>query len=185
VFTELRSVGDMLARARTGLRFSAATAQRARPLIEALFAREPAERVLGLIEVLALLSADAGAETLASPVAAQTSHGADRTRIDRVLDHIHAHYTEGVGIAELADIAALSPSGLHRLFRRHTHLAITEYLAQLRIGEACAMLSSGSKPVRFIASEVGYDSLGNFNRQFKALKGLTPREYRARFRFGR
>jgi AraC-like DNA-binding protein len=28
---------------------------------------------------------------------------------------------------------------------------------------------------------VGYDSLANFNRQFKALKAMTPRAYRDKF----
>jgi transcriptional regulator GlxA family with amidase domain len=181
VFTELRTIGDMLARARAGLRFSDDAANRARPLIEALFEHAPEERVLTLIEVLALLSRDSRAETLASPQATLPA-SADRMRIDRVLDHIHANYTTPVPIAELADIAALSPSGLHRLFRRHTHLSITEYLQRLRIGEACAMLSGSDRPVAFIADAVGYASLANFNRQFRGLKQLTPRDYRRRFR---
>src|SRR5688572_17054193 len=69
VFTELRAIGDMLARAKAGLRFSDDTASRARPLIEALFDRPPEERVLTFIEVLALLSRDSRAETLARPQA--------------------------------------------------------------------------------------------------------------------
>ncbi|TPI23449.1 helix-turn-helix domain-containing protein [Mesorhizobium sp. B4-1-1] len=36
-------------------------------------------------------------------------------------------------------------------------------------------------PIAHIAELVGYRSLANFGRQFKALKGLTPREYRGRF----
>lgn len=178
VFTELRGVADMLARSNAGLQFSDGTAARARPLIEELFTFPPDQRLLKLIEVLALLSRDDAATTLAATAVPVTS---DRTRIDRVLDVLHARYAEGISLPELANTAALSVSGLHRLFRRHTHMSVTAYLARLRIGEACAMLSAGDKPVAHIAGAVGYDSLANFNRQFKALKGLTPRDYRRRF----
>ena len=187
VFTELRAVADMLARAKTGLQFSAETAASARPLIEVLFTLPPDERLIQLLRVLALLSRDTQAEPLASPLALPaiaSERPADRGRIDRVLDHVHRHYAERLTIDGLADLAALSPSGLHRLFLRHTGQSVTGYVARLRIGAACALLSGGSRPIATIADDVGYDSLANFNRQFKAQRALTPRQYRQRFRMG-
>ena len=53
---------------------------------------------------------------------------------------------------------------------------------RLRIGDACARLSGTSQPIGHIAEAVGYDSLANFNRQFRALRAITPRDYRAHFR---
>jgi len=184
VFTELRAVAAMLARAKTGLKFSDAAAAGARPLIEALFALPPDERLIQLLHVLARLARDADAVPLASPLAIAADRPMDRGRIDRVLDHVHRHFAERLTLDGLADIAALSPSGLHRLFLRHTGQSVTGYLARLRIGAACALLSGGTRPIAMIADEVGYDSLANFNRQFKAQRGLTPRQYRQRFRMG-
>jgi len=42
----------------------------------------------------------------------------------------------------------------------------------------------GSASRSHVAEAVGYANLANFNRQFKALKGMTPREFRGRFREG-
>lgn len=179
LLAELRPVGDLLDRARRGLQFSPEAADTVRPLIEAIFERPAADRLSGLIDVLRQLAL-APATPLSSPRLVQAPSGS-RTRIDRVLDHIHVHYAEGISIPDLAEIAALSPSGLHRLFRRHIHQTITDYVMRLRIGEACALLSGTGRPIAHIAEEVGYDSLANFNRQFKALKAMTPRRYRARF----
>jgi AraC-like DNA-binding protein len=67
------------------------------------------------------------------------------------------------------------------MFAKHTRTSVTDYLIGLRIGDACARLSSSDQPIQFIAEAVGYASLANFNRQFKALRGMTPREYRAQF----
>jgi AraC-like DNA-binding protein len=177
---ELQPVTALLARARTGLSFSTASATAARPKIDALFAQPPEARVLPLLDLLQTLASDRHATPLAT-VPAATLTGGDRARIDRVLDHIHRNYAAGVSLGELADVAALSPSGLHRLFKRHTRQTITGYVAALRLGEACALLSGTARPIAHVASDVGYDSLANFNRQFKALKAMTPRDYRNHF----
>ena len=93
------------------------------------------------MEVLALLATDTEAEPIAGPAAARRQVATpDRARVERVLDHIHAHYRERISIEALADVAALSPSGFHRLFRRHTRLTVSDYVAELRIGQACALL---------------------------------------------
>jgi AraC-like DNA-binding protein len=176
---ELRPVGDMLGRAQVGLQFSPAAAVHTRPAIEELFGLGGEARLLALLNVLTFLARDRAAVPLATAVGHQPA--ADRTRIDRVLDHIHVHYADGISIEALAGIAALSPSGLQRLFRRHTRQTVSDYVMRLRIGEACALLSGTTRPIAHVASDVGYGTLANFNRQFRALKGITPRGYRRQF----
>lgn len=179
--TELRPVAAMLSRAANGLCFSSDAATAVRPLIEDLFNQPPVERFLRLVTVLTRLAEDRDATPLSATAPELAPSANDRGRIDRVLNHIHTHFAEPITIAQLADIAALSPSGLHRTFLRHTRQTVSQYLIRLRIGRACALLSSGDTPIGIISGEVGYDSLANFNRQFKALKGTTPGEYRAAF----
>jgi AraC-like DNA-binding protein len=181
LLAELRDVAELLHRAQRGLSFSEPAADAVRPLIATLFARPPADRLAVLIDILRRLAEDGAATPLASPSAALPQHSADRARIDRVLDVIHRRYMEPLRIAELADIAALSPSGLHRMFMRHVRSPISVYVTRLRLGEACALLSGTERPIAHVASDVGYESLANFNRQFKAAKQMTPRQYRARF----
>src|SRR4051812_9313656 len=179
---EMRIVEPLLARAGRGVVFSRAAAERARPIIEAVPSQAPAERLVRLIQVLAILSDDAEAAPIASRAADRRQvDSPDRGRIERVLDHIHAHYRERIEIGALADVAALSASGFHRLFRRHTRLTLTRYVAELRIGQACALLVNSRRPIAHIADGVGYSNLANFNRQFLVLKGLTPREFRRNF----
>jgi AraC-like DNA-binding protein len=179
---EMRSLQPLLARAGRGVVFSREAASATRPLIESIPARAPADRLFRLMETLALLATDTEARPIAGPSADRRKVDTpDRDRIERVLDHIHAHYRTPVSVEALADVAALSPSGFHRLFRRHTHLTVTEYVADLRIGQACALLVNSAMPVANIADEVGYMNLANFNRRFRALKGMTPREFRRSF----
>lgn len=180
-FVELKPVAAMLQRAAGGLAFNATPAAAVRPAIESLFGEPEDQRLLSLIQVLSRLARDTRAAPLASAAFVPERTGTDRARIDRVLDHIHLNYASDVSLAALADTAALSASGLHRLFRRHTQMTISDYVQRLRIGEACALLSGSGKPIAYIADIVGYNTLANFNRQFRAMKGMTPREYRGQF----
>ena len=79
-------------------------------------------------------------------------------------------------------MAALSVSALHRMFRKHARTNVSKYITRIRIGDACARLAGTEQPIAHIADAVGYGTLANFNRQFKQLTSLTPREYRAHFR---
>ncbi|MEX2318984.1 MAG: AraC family transcriptional regulator, partial [Bauldia sp.] len=154
---EMRVVQPLLARAGRGVVFSGQAASAVRRLIEAIPASAPADRLLRLMQVLTVLAADADATSIASASADRRKVDTpDRDRIERVLDHIHGHYREPVSVDALADVAALSPSGFHRLFRRHTRLTVTEYLTELRIGQACALLVNSQMPIARIADEVGY-----------------------------
>lgn len=175
---ELRGVGRMFARAAAGLAFDPALGLALAADYEALFTLPPAPRLIGLLSILSRL-----AEAPAQPLAASAPPPeGDRRRIDRVLAHLHRHYAEPLRMEALAGIAALSVSGLHRLFLRHTRMTVTGYVAALRVGEACSRLSSTGQPIAHVAAEVGYPSLANFNRQFLRLRGMTPRDYRALFR---
>jgi AraC-like DNA-binding protein len=179
---ELKPVAPMLERAGRGIVFSRKTAEAARPIIESIPAHAPADRLFRLMEVLTLLARDREALPIAGPGADRRRVDTpDRDRIERVLDYLHGHYRESIAIRTLADVAALSPSGFHRLFRRHTQLTVSDYVTQLRIGQACALLVNSHRPIAHIADEVGYANLANFNRRFRALKGITPRAFRRSF----
>jgi transcriptional regulator GlxA family with amidase domain len=143
----------------------------------------PDQRLLGLLQILTVLATDRQYQLLSSPNLTQApTSNADRPRIDRLLEFIHARYQQSIRVEDLAEIACLSPSGFHRLFRRHTRLTLGEYVAHLRIGQACTLLTNSEQPIAFIADAVGYASLANFNRQFKMIKALSPRAFRQHFR---
>ncbi len=181
LLTELKPIGAMLERSSRGLQFSPQAADRVRASIEAIFDKKPADRLLDLMAILLSLTTDDGAAPLSAPNKTPLATEAPGSRIDRVLEHVHKNYRDEIRVAELKEIAALSASAFHRMFMRHTRLTLSEYVMRLRIGEACGELIAGDRSIASIAEAVGYRSLANFGRQFKTLKGQTPREYRQRF----
>ncbi len=177
---ELRSVQMLLESSTRALEFSMDVRQRARAMICAMLTQTAEDRLPALLQLLLLLSRDRQAKPLTS-ASTQAPSSMTEERIGKVLSYLHGNYREQSSVARLAKVAALSPSSLHRLFRLQTGMTTSDYVSQLRIGNACALLVNSSKPVALIADEVGYRNLANFNRQFKALKGKTPRAFREAF----
>jgi AraC-like DNA-binding protein len=185
LFVEMAALRALLLEAGRAVLFSRDTARAVRPDLEALPDLQVDERLVRLLSVLSRLTRDGARATLASPRNAPVgASDADRSRIDKVLEHLHAHHAEPVAIAELAEIACLSESALHRMFRRHTRLTPLEYLTQLRVGHACSLLIGTDRPIGHIAGEVGFRNLALFNRTFRWRRAMTPREFRTAHRRG-
>ncbi len=181
---EFRAACRMLDSADRGFAFSPSVVADAQARILALLERDQTAQVIGLIDLLAMLARDEGSVKLSSPSAAASvqAEGED-ARIAPVLAYLHAHYGDpGLSVAGLARRVHMSLSTLHRQFRRHTRMSMTDYVARLRIGRASALLIGSDRPVSHIADEAGYHSLANFHRQFKAMKGITPRAFRQAYR---
>jgi AraC-like DNA-binding protein len=97
-------------------------------------------------------------------------------------DRIYRH--EGVTIGSLATRLAVPEYRLRRLInQRLGHRNFNVFLNDHRIAEVKAALADPAQvevPVITIAMDAGFQSLGPFNRAFKAATGLTPSEYRRR-----
>ncbi len=89
---------------------------------------------------------------------------------------------EGLTIGTLARILGTQEYLLRRVINRHLgYRNFNEFLHSYRIREACTRLRSqgeACRPVLSIALDLGYNSIGPFNRAFKARMGMTPTEFR-------
>jgi AraC-like DNA-binding protein len=183
-YVELRPIKVLLESSTRAIEFSEGVRVKARSIICGMLGQTAEDRLPALLQLLLLLSRDRRARPLMS-AAAEAVPDATEERIGRVLSYLHEHYREQSAIGQLSRIATLSRSSLHRLFRQQTGMTTSDYVTQLRIGNACALLIQTERPISLIADDVGYRNLANFNRQFKRTKGQTPRQFRCAFLEGR
>lgn len=102
-------------------------------------------------------------------------------RLNSILQFTFANLTEKIHITDVAAVANLSPSQFSRYFKRHTGKSYIQFLNEVRIEEACRLLSESDDTVEAICYTAGFQNVSNFNRCFKAVKGETPRAYRKRY----
>ncbi|GAA1939137.1 AraC family transcriptional regulator [Kitasatospora viridis] len=175
---QFRSLQSLLTRSTRGLRFGSTPTE-----VRAALARLPqldgAARTVGLLDVLHRVSGDTTAAPITGPGYTAAPNGAVRERVDTVCRHLQQAHTAPVHQEEVAALVHMSPTSFSRFFRQAMGRTLTDYVNQLRVETACALLADTSLPVTEVAARSGYQNLSNFNRRFRELKGLRPTEYRA------
>ena len=106
----------------------------------------------------------------------------DDAVIARCQSWIAGHYDQPSPVAAMVRLAEIPERSFNRRFRRATGMAPMEYVHTLRLEEAKHLLESGDAPVEAVAQEVGYEDAAFFGRLFRRKVGITPRQYRKRFR---
>jgi AraC-like DNA-binding protein/PAS domain-containing protein len=104
----------------------------------------------------------------------------DDVQIQRVVAHVHAHYSERLAISDLARLAHLSPRHLNRRFQETFRTSVQEFIVRTRIQASCDELLTTDKPIAEIAVCHGFYDQSAFTRHFHKQVGETPRVYRRR-----
>jgi AraC-like DNA-binding protein len=104
--------------------------------------------------------------------------GRERAVVRRMRRYIDDHSAEAVSLAELAQVAQLSPFHLHRVFCQETGMPPHSYQTQVRINRAKELLRK-RWALPEIALATGFADQSHFTRHFRRLVGVTPGRFRA------
>jgi AraC-like DNA-binding protein len=102
--------------------------------------------------------------------------GSSTYQISDVIQHIMNNYDKSFKIEELAEIANMSVSSLHRHFKEVTAMSPIQFQKQLRLQEARSLLLSESADAADVGFRVGYESPSQFSREYSRMFGLPPIE---------
>lgn len=91
--------------------------------------------------------------------------------------YIREHFARPISLAELTELAGLSVAQLERHCKRIFQLTPRQMIHKARLGEASRLLQH-DLPITEIALRCGYTDHSAFSRQFRALTGLTPSQFR-------
>ncbi len=103
-------------------------------------------------------------------------------RIQKVLSYIRKNIYKTIDIDSLAAISCLSKDHFIRLFKKEINNTPLQYINQKKIEKAQLILITDSMPVKNISYLLAYEDHPYFNRLFKKLTGVTPQQYRDRYK---
>lgn len=99
-------------------------------------------------------------------------------KITRAAKLIRQRADEALSLGEVAAEVGLSRERLSRLFHESLGITFSDYLNEVRLGEARRMLLSETGTITEIAYASGFQSLSQFNRRFLKAEGMSPSRYR-------
>lgn len=105
------------------------------------------------------------------------TEGLPQYKLRQVLDYIHDHLEQDLGVEAIATLLQMSPYYFSRLFKQSTGLSPHQYIIQGRVDRAKQLLNQGEMAIADIAYSVGFTSQSHLNRHFKRLVGVTPKAF--------
>jgi AraC family transcriptional regulator len=98
--------------------------------------------------------------------------------LDEVKRTLEARFDEPLRFEDLAANVGLHPVYLSRAFRRHTGMAMSEYVRALRLRHARHLLSATARPLASISAESGFADASHLCRVFVDAHGVTAKTFR-------
>jgi AraC family transcriptional activator of pobA len=105
--------------------------------------------------------------------------------LQNLKDAIEEHFKTKHSASNYADLLNISPKALAKITKTHFNKTLTELISERIIMEAKRELYLTNKPVKEIASELGYPDEHYFSRFFKTNADISPQVYRDTVGFGR
>lgn len=104
--------------------------------------------------------------------------------IKKVENYINQNICSPLPLKGIAQHVFMSSAYLSTTYKNVTGKNITDYIQERRVSAACFLIRTTSKSISKVAQETGFSDANYFTKVFKKKTGMTPREYRQRWKDG-
>jgi AraC-like DNA-binding protein len=96
----------------------------------------------------------------------------------KVKEFTEKNFTAGLPLKVAAGVAGMESSYFSALFHKEVGVRYTDWVRYLRVSKAMDLLAEADPSITRIAFAVGYNDLRTFERAFKKLTDMTPRDFK-------
>ena len=175
---EMEGLKRMLKVSERGIVINGKARSRISALMNDMLSMTGLQRLSALLSIFEVLSNTAEYELLASPKFVQNFQYESPGRFKVITEYILRNFNEDITLPAAAAVANMGLTAFCNFFKSQFRVTFVEYLNTVRIGHACKLIAENKLNIVQIAYECGFNSLANFNRQFKKLKKISPSDYR-------
>ena len=175
---ETQKINELFFQAGKGISIIGKTNKQIAKKLEKLLLKKDFEVIIGLFEILSLLSESEDRIYINNEAYSTAHKDAKKDRLSEVFQYVNENYKKDIVLIEIAAIANMTPTSFCRMFKLKTKKSFVEYLNEIRVSKACKFLLETDLSMSEIAYECGYKTASNFNKLFKKFIGMTPSEFK-------
>ena len=134
------------------------------------------DQLLQFLQILNIASKSTDHKLLASSLFKDTIINNDK-KINKVFEYVMDNFSEPISLNDVSDIVSMNKTAFCRYFKKRTKKTFTQFLNEIRIGNACNLITEKKHSISESAYLSGYNSPSNFNKQFHLIKKISPSEF--------
>ncbi len=178
---EAKQLNELFTKAAKGISFSEQTVIRAKMVMQQMLYEKGLGRVALMLRLLDILAQSTSAKILSSPYFNAVETSGEAQKINKVFDYIFHHFKNDIVLQDVANVIPMSTAAFCRFFKQKTNRTLIDFVKEIRIGHAARLLLEGHHNVTEACYDSGYKNISNFNKHFKEVKSLSPREFIKRY----
>ena len=177
--SEFYEINKLIENCKFGLSFGSKISENLHEDLIQLPHLSPTEQHIKLLSILYKLSLVSKEDRVVlSSSDMRQSRSESSERIDTVLKFISDNYTTNIALEDISNVACMTTNSFCRFFKKMTNKSFTQFLNEIRIRNASRILVQENIPISEVCYIVGFNSITNFNKQFKQIMGATPKKFR-------
>lgn len=101
----------------------------------------------------------------------------ENTALQQIVSFIRERLSDRLTLDQLTNMACMSKTSFYRFFKRELGISPIEFIMNERLKVAKSLLKDSSLQINEVAYASGFDDSNYFNRVFKKMEGITPKQY--------
>lgn len=182
---EMAPIRDILNKAKGGICFPDADKLGIPLKMKQLIITKGPLRIMMMVYILAWLAKAKVRPLLTETFVAELPlfNYSDRSfsRLKKVHEYVIANFQKKIQIQNVAEIVNMTTHSFCKYFRKSTKKTFVTFLTELRVCHAKKLLIENDQAISEICYASGFDNISNFNRRFKMITNMTPKEFRNQY----
>jgi len=178
---ENKLIKSTLDNAKRGIQIKGKTKESIGTLLEYILQSEGSSKIIYLMEALMAIGSCKHVSQLSSIVFHHNFEELDKDRINAIYEYSLCNFKTAIKLEEISAIANISPNSFCRFFKSRTRKTYTQFINEIRVGNACKLLIENKINVKQICYESGFNNFASFHKFFKLITGKSPLHYQKEF----